>query len=281
MNYRHVFHAGNFADVFKHALLARVLSYLMRKDAPLRYLDTHAGAGLYSINAGDALRTGEWSGGAGKLRGAPMPDAARELLAPWLRASGLAGEDALTLYPGSPVQAQRLLRSQDKLTLCELHPADAKLLGRAIGRDRRVKILNMDGYVALNAFVPPVERRGLVLIDPPFEETGEFVRLANALESAWTKWPTGVFMAWYPRKDLAAVGAFKTALAKGPARRVLCLEMDVEAPAAAVSLAGSGLIIINPPHVLEEEARALLAILTPALARGRGAAWRLDWLTRE
>ncbi len=280
MNYRHVYHAGNFADVFKHALLARVLVYLARKDALLRYLDTHAGAGMYRVTADEARRTGEWRGGAGLLIDAAPPDAVRDLLSPYIKAAGLASADARALYPGSPVQAQRLLRAQDRLVLCELHEADAKSLGKAIGRDRRVKALNMDGYMALNAFVPPPERRGLVLVDPPFEEPDEFPRLSTALAGAWAKWRTGTFMAWYPRKDLPAVGAFKASLVRDGLRRVLCLELDVEAPSEG-PLAGSGLVVINPPHVLEEEARAILPFLTALMARGRGAAWRVDWLAGE
>ncbi len=281
VNYRHVFHAGNFADVFKHIALARVLTYLMRKDAPLRYLDTHAGAGLYKTASGDARRTGEWAGGVGRVLDVDMPAPARDLLAPWLRAAGLASETARTTYPGSPVLAQRLLRSQDKLTLCELHEADARDLKRAVGRDRRVKALNLDGYTALKAYVPPVEKRGLVFIDPPFEASDEFARLATALESAWRKWPTGIYMAWYPRKDLPSVARFKKTLAGGGMRRVMCIEADVAHPEADGPLAGSGLVIVNPPHVLEAEAHAIMPFLTHALARGPSAGWRLEWLAGE
>ena len=281
MNYRHVYHAGNFADVFKHALMARVLCYLKRKEAPLRFLDTHAAAGLYKVASDEAQRTGEWQGGVGRLLDIEMPESVRELLTPWMQAAGLFSDTARTHYPGSPLQAQRLLRSQDKLTVCELHDVDAKSLARALGRDRRVKSLRMDGYVALKAYVPPVERRGLVLIDPPFEETDEFARLVTGLEVAWSKWRTGTFMVWYPRKDLPSVGRFKTSLSRGPMRRVLCIECDVEAPAAEASLAGSGLIIVNPPHVLEGEARRLMPFLTQALARGPGAAWRMEWVVGE
>ena len=281
MNYRHVFHAGNFADVFKHALLARVLTYLMRKESPLRYLDTHAGAGLYEIAAGDALRTGEWRDGVGRILTAEIPAPVRDLLAPWIRAAGLAQDTAARVYPGSPVLAQRLLRTQDKLVLCELHERDVKALTRAIGRDRRVKTLHMDGYMALNAFVPPVERRGLVLIDPPFEAPEEFAQLAAALELAWRKWPTGIYMAWYPGKDAAAVAGFRRQLAQGPIRRILCIECDVGKPVADAPLTGSGLIVINPPHMLEAEARLLAPYLTTLLARDAGAAWRMHWIAGD
>ena len=281
MNYRHIYHAGNFADVLKHIFLTRALIYLMRKEAPLRYFDTHAGAGLYKIDRDEAERTGEWSEGVGRMLAAAAPQSVQDLLAPWFEAAGLNSENARTLYPGSPVLAQRLLRRDDRLMLSELHPADAKMLTRAIGRDKRVKAINIDGYVALNAWAPPLERRGLVLIDPPFEAPDEFTRLLAALDSAWRKWPTGTYMIWYPRKDLPAVGRFKSDLVKTGVRRMLCIEQDVEDVAASQTLAGSGLVIVNPPFGLEDEARTILPFLTQTLARGPGASWRVDWLAGE
>lgn len=281
MNYRHLYHAGNFADVFKHALMARALDYLARKDAPLFYLDTHAGGGEHDLTSAEARRTGEWRDGVGRLLDASLPAAMNDLVAPYMKAARLMDTEARETYRGSPLLAQALTRARDRLILCELHEHDARTLKRAIGRDRRVKILNMDGYVALNAFVPPPERRGLVLVDPPFEATDEFPRLADGLAKAWAKWRTGVYMAWYPRKDLAAVGAFKRALVAAGPRKVLCLELDVAAPAPDAPLAGSGLIVINPPHVLESEARALLPFLATLLARGPGGGWRVDWVAGE
>ena len=280
MNYRHAFHAGNFADVFKHALLCRVLFYLMQKDAPLRYLDTHAGAGLYDIAGEAANRTGEWKEGVGLVAGAEMPERVRELLAPWMTVAGI-GESLPETYPGSPVIAQRLLREKDRLTLCELHEADARSLARAIARDRRVNIVRRDGYEALVAWAPPPERRGLALVDPPFEAPDEFPRLAKALETAWRKWATGVYMAWYPRKDLAAVERFYKQLVASGIRRMLAIEFDVATPVKDGRLSGNGLIVINPPFTLEGEARELLAWLAMRLARGRGANWRIDWLAGE
>ena len=170
MNYRHAFHAGNFADVFKHAMLSRILAYLMRKDAPLRYLDTHAGVGRYDLSGDEASRTGEWREGIARVVNAQKPADVAALLAPWLEVVGACdAEGKPQTYPGSPALAQAMLRPQDRLTLCELHPADSETLRRAMGRDLRVKALHIDGYMALNAYVPPVERRGLVLVDPPFE----------------------------------------------------------------------------------------------------------------
>lgn len=277
MNYRHAFHAGNFADVFKHLLLARMLVYLARKDAPLRYLDTHAGVGRYDLAGDEASRTGEWRDGVARVVMADQPAAVRGLLAPWLAAVGPCDAEAKpAAYPGSPALAQKLLRPQDKLTLCELHPADRAALARAMGRDRRLKALEIDGYMALNAYVPPPERRGLVLVDPPFESTDEFARMADAFASAWRKWPTGVYALWYPVKDERVVDRFYAALRRAGATDGLRLELAVAAPQAEGRLVATGLAVINPPYVLGEEARALAPWLARVLAQGEGGGWRVD-----
>jgi 23S rRNA (adenine2030-N6)-methyltransferase len=280
MNYRHAFHAGNFADVFKHVILTRILAYLMLKDAPLRYIDTHAGIGRYDLSSEEAQRGGEWRLGVGRLPAAPFSPAARELLAPYLALLPAAGE-APGAYVGSPLIAQALLRPQDRLVLCELHPHDVRRLGRALGRDDRCKLMHMDGYQALKACLPPPERRGLVLIDPPFEAKDEFERLGDAIEAAWSKWPTGCFAIWYPLKATPEVDRFRHRMGAGKIRRVLCLEHNVDHPGESGPLKGSGLVIINPPFVLEQEARVLLPELARALAQGPGAGARISWLAGE
>jgi 23S rRNA (adenine2030-N6)-methyltransferase len=276
MNYRHAFHAGNFADVFKHAIVARILHYLMRKDAPLRYLDTHAGVGRYDLSGDEASRTGEWRDGIARVKLADKPPAVEALLAPWLTVVGPCSAEGMPdSYPGSPALAQAILRSQDRLTLCELHPKDSNALARALGRDRRVKALAIDGYMALNAYVPPAERRGLVLIDPPFEAVDEFDRLAAAFAAAYKKWPVGVYAIWHPVKDAAVVNRFYRGLAAAGAEKILQLELAVAAPAAEGRLVSNGMAIINPPFVLAEEARILLPWLAQVLAHGPGAGFRV------
>ena len=214
MNYRHAFHAGNFADVFKHAILARILAYLTLKPAPLRFVDTHAGLGLYDLSGDAATRTGEWRHGIGRIAAAVPPPELVEILAPYLGAVGPAGPGGTWLsYPGSPAVAQWVLRPEDRLTLCELHPEDGEALRRNMGRDRRVRVVTGDGYASLKAVLPPPERRGLVLVDPPFEKPGEFDTLLAALGAAHARWPTGSYMVWYPLKDRAAVGRFANGLA--------------------------------------------------------------------
>lgn len=277
MNYRHAFHAGNFADVFKHVLLARILAYLMRKDAALRYIDTHAGIGRYDLAGDESARTGEWRDGIGRIATASAPPAVAALLEPWLSAVGPCdGEGRPAFYPGSPALARALLRSQDKLTLCELHPQDRAALARAMGRDPRIKILEIDGYIGLGAFAPPPERRGLVLVDPPFESPDEFTRMGDAVAGAFRKWPTGVYALWYPAKDARAVDRLYATARRAGAEKLLRLELAVAAPAREGRLVATGLAVINPPFVLAEEARALLPWFADVLAQGPGGVWRVE-----
>src|SRR5690348_18334767 len=188
MNYRHAFHAGNFADVLKHAVMTRILVRLRQKPQAFRVIDTHAGAGLYDLAGPEASRTGEWRSGIGRLMGAALDDEVHTLLAPYLDVVTALNGGALRLYPGSPLLARAMLRAQDRLLACELEPGAAAALARNLRGDARAKAVTIDGWVALNAYVPPKERRGLVVIDPPYEDAGEFSRLAAALEGARQKW---------------------------------------------------------------------------------------------
>ena len=284
MNYRHAFHAGNFADVFKHAILSRILTYLMRKDAPLRFLDTHAGLGSTSLAGKEAQRSGEWREGVARLLKAVPAAPIKALLAPYLETLGaLTAAGAGGRYPGSPVIAQALLRAQDRLSLCEMHPEDRAALVVNIGRDRRVTIADGDGYGALKAWLPPLERRGLALIDPAFEEPNEAERVEKALAMALTKWPTGCYALWRPIKAQREDAHFLNAIAALGASDILQLEIDIGAVAPTAHspnpLSRCGLLIVNPPYGLIDEARALLAFLAGLLARDGRGAWRAEWLT--
>jgi 23S rRNA (adenine2030-N6)-methyltransferase len=284
VNYRHAFHAGNFADVLKHAVLARILVYLAQKDAPLRFIDTHAGAGRYDLAGAAAKRSPEWREGiAWVLKAAPPAPVAR-LLAPYLEAIGPSDASGMPAsYPGSPAIAQALLRPQDRIALCETHPEEKEKLIAALGRDRRLSIVGTDGYVALNAYCPPKERRGLVLIDPPFEAPDEAIRLEEALKRAIHKWPTGVYMAWRPIREPNADARFLNAVAAFGAPNILRIELDVgpgEAGAhGQAPLARAGLLVVNPPHTLLAEARTLMPWLQALLARGGRGAHICEWLT--
>jgi 23S rRNA (adenine2030-N6)-methyltransferase len=284
MNYRHAFHAGNFADVMKHAVLARILVYLTLKDAPLRFIDTHAGAGRYDLSSAEAKRSPEWRDGIGRVLKASPPAPVASLLEPYLSAIGTRDANgAPKSYPGSPALAQALLRPQDRIALCEAHPEEREKLIAALGRDKRLSIVGTDGYVALNAYCPPKERRGLVLIDPPYESPDELKRVEEALERAIRKWPTGIYMVWRPIRDAATDARFINAVAALGAPNILRLELDVgpgEAGAhSQTPLARAGLLVVNPPHTLISEAGILFPWLAAHLARsGRGAHLR-QWLT--
>ena len=206
MNYQHAFHAGNFADVHKHIVLTRVLSYLRQKPAAFRVVDTHAGAGCYDLVVPQAARSGEWRDGIGRLFAMPRSsaagtDSAQALVAPYLDVvAALNPGGTLRLYPGSPLIVKALLRRQDRLIACELEPSAAASLKAALHGDARVKALAIDGWKALFANIPPKERRGLIVIDPPYEESVEFVRLRDALAQAHRKWANGLYLLWYPIK---------------------------------------------------------------------------------
>jgi len=281
MNYRHAFHAGNFADVFKHALLARLLIYLTRKDAPFRVIDTHAGEGAYDLSGEEAGRTLEWRGGIGRLADLSGADVeTRALLAPYLdRLGPLDGDGRPTCYPGSPMLAARLMRAQDRAIFCELRPDAFEALRYRFGRDERVKTIHLDGYTGLGAYVPPRERRGLVLIDPPFERTDEFEAMFAAFLVAWRKWPTGVYALWHPSKDARTEGAFLDGFVREGVKRTLRLSLAVAQ--GGEGLRRTGLVIVNPPFVFEEEARKILEFLSTALAQGPGAGYEIEWLTGE
>ncbi len=284
MNYRHAYHAGNFADVFKHALLAGIVTYLKRKDAGFRYIDTHAGIGLYDLAAEQAEKTGEWRNGIGRLYEAKLPQAAADLLEPYLTAvRALQPEDAtdLRFYPGSPYLVRELVRSQDRLTLVEKHPADAAVLKRRFIRDDRASVVHLDGWMALNAYVPPAEKRGLVLVDPPFEEGDDFARFVSGLTKAHAKWPGGIYALWYPIKDIERIDAFASELVATGIKRIIRLELLVHDLGDQTRLNGCGLIIVNPPFTLMEDAKMLLPALAPLLAQSGKGEWRAVVLAGE
>jgi 23S rRNA (adenine2030-N6)-methyltransferase len=282
MNYRHAFHAGNFADVVKHAILARILTHLARKEQAFRVIDTHAGAGLYDLAGEEATRTGEWRDGIARLR-ALVPGAdLRELLAPYLEAVASCDPDSHgRIYPGSPLIALALMRRQDRLLACELEPGSAAALAENLRRDRRAKAIVIDGWTALNAYVPPKERRGLVVVDPAFEARDEFQRLAGGVIAAWRKWASGVFLLWYPIKDRSGPDALAAALTSADIGGVLRAEVEVGAPVADGRLSAAGVIVINPPWRLADELHQMVPALAAVLADRPGGTARVDWVTSQ
>jgi 23S rRNA (adenine2030-N6)-methyltransferase len=282
VNYRHAFHAGNFADVLKHAVLVRILLHLCGKEAPFRVIDTHAGIGRYDLSSDAASRTGEWRAGIGRLMEQPPTGEAGELLARYLAL--VRGENTgheIKNYPGSPAIAQALCRAQDRMIFCELHPDDHAALRNNTGRDKRVKSVEIDGWTALKAYLPPRERRGLVLIDPAFEEPGEFERLISGLAEAHRRWATGIYLLWYPIKNGDEVRAFEKRMAALQIPKILRAELSVGVQAQKPdALHACGLAIVNPPWPLEDELKTLLPVLSRSLAAGGRGNYRLDCLAR-
>ncbi|AMX99746.1 23S rRNA (adenine(2030)-N(6))-methyltransferase RlmJ [Mesorhizobium ciceri] len=282
MNYRHAYHAGNFADVVKHVVLTRLLEYLKQKDKAFRVVDTHAGIGRYDLSSAEAQKTGEWQGGIGRLIDAPFAAPVAALLAPYLETiRSLNPEGGIQKYPGSPLIARHLMRKQDRLTAIELHPKDAARLRTFFAGDFQARIIELDGWLALGAHLPPKEKRGLVLIDPPFEEAGEFDRLVDGLIRAHKRWPGGIYALWYPIKDRKAIIAFRKALKQSGIPKLLDIEFEIRPASSEPSLDGSGLLVVNPPFTLEGELRTLLPALHRLLAVGQPAHWSLEWLAGE
>jgi 23S rRNA (adenine2030-N6)-methyltransferase len=280
VNYRHAFHAGNFADVFKHAVLARILVHLRGKEAPFRVIDTHAGIGRYDLAGETPNRTNEWRNGIAKLLANLPSGEAAALLAPYLDLVRAQNDgEGLRHYPGSPAIIQALCRPQDRMQFCELHPEDFATLRRNL-RDPRATITEIDGWTALRAYLPPKERRGLVLVDPAFEEPGEFARLADGLAEAHRRWATGLYLLWYPIKDRDEVHRFEQRMAGLQIAKVLRAELSIGVPPKPEGLRASGLMLINPPWRLEDELKILLPALRMALAVSRDAHYRLDWIAR-
>jgi 23S rRNA (adenine2030-N6)-methyltransferase len=280
MNYRHAFHAGGFADVHKHSVLARVLLHLRQKPTAFRVIDTHAGAGRYDLSGPEPSRSGEWHQGIERLWAARRQSPLHELLAPYLEAvAALNPHGDLRNYPGSPLIAQTLMRPQDRLIACELEPGPLALLAAVLRHDRRAKALAIDGWKAASAYVPPKERRGLVLIDPPFEDAADFARLSDALAAAHRKWPTGTYLLWYPVKDRGAPDALARRLRKLNVPNMLRCELTIGVPHTEGGLVGSGLIVVNPPFRLHQD----LQVLVPALGEilSPEASGRTDWLVPE
>ncbi len=271
MNYRHAFHAGNFADVVKHALFCRLVRYLQRKDGAIRIYDTHAGPGLYDLSSDEAARTLEHQDGIAALAAADPAIRKDPLLADYWAA--VAPDLADRRYPGSPLIARRLLRPQDRLSVYELHPADGAALRSLFAGDTAVKAIALDGWLALGAHVPPKEKRGLVLIDPPYEKASEVEDIACALTKAIARWRGGVYAVWYPIKKPAMVERLKQALGALSPADIVFAEFLREAPGADERFIGTGLAVINPPFVFAAETEALFKLLAPALERGSRATY--------
>jgi 23S rRNA (adenine2030-N6)-methyltransferase len=281
VNYRHAFHAGNFADVHKHVALLALLERLKRKPAPLFFLDTHAGRGRYDLQSSDAARGDESRGGIGRLHGvhATTADVRSYMLAAGLSTSN-AGAPARQ-YSGSPVLALDALRPGDRAVFVERQPIEARVLDQTLARRRGMSVVCGDGYAALKTYLPPRENRGLVLIDPPYESEREFADVDRALNFGLRRWPTGVFAVWYPIKAGRDPQRLHAALKQSGLRKLLLLELGIRPADSPVGLNGSGLLIANPPWQFDVEMKAVSEELHRLLAPEGGGETRIEWLVPE
>ncbi|HET6546774.1 MAG TPA: 23S rRNA (adenine(2030)-N(6))-methyltransferase RlmJ [Rhodanobacteraceae bacterium] len=281
INYRHAFHAGNFADVFKHTVLVGLIEALKVKPTAFCYVETHAGRGRYDLRGKEAARSPEYVDGVQRvLDAADAPGGALRQYADLVRSSNPERADGLVVYPGSPLLASRLMRERDRALLCELQKAEADALRTLFRGDPRIAVFQRDGYAALGALLPPTPRRGLVLIDPPFEAQGdEFRTIERALGIALDRWPTGVYAIWYPIKLRRAVTPFHRWLAgRNNVPDVLVAELLLHPENSPLRLNGAGMAIINPPWRFDRTLRELLPVLLAVLSPARPARQRVRWL---
>lgn len=274
MNYRHIYHAGNFADVVKHYVLTLLLQKLHEKEKPFSIIDTHAGIGMYNLHSLQALKTNEAQEGIFKLL-STLQD--KSLFKDYLK---IIHNQNPGFYPGSPVIARTFLRSHDRLWLSELHPEDFQSLTQIFYKDPQVKVFHQDGYTSLKAFLPPKEKRGLILIDPPFEERNEFKTLVNGLRESYRRFATGIYMIWFPIKDFKPIKGFYRALQELGINKILAVEFFKNSPLTPDTLNGTGLIIVNPPWKIEETMLPALEILLKIFEFKEGYV-RSEWLSQE
>ncbi len=284
MNYLHAFHAGNFADVFKHAMLVGLIETLKAKPTPFSYVETHAGAGRYELNAAEANRTNEYQNGILRLIGADNP--ANGILSAYLdlvrTLNPIKNAHELGIYPGSPLLVSLLMRDGDHAHLCELQPNEATKLKALFQNDRRIQVHARDGYAALKALLPPKPARGLVLIDPPFEaQENEFRAIEAALETGRTRWPTGIYAIWYPIKLRQSIKPFHRWLQSCGLKKILAAELLLHPDNSGLRLNGCGMIIINTPWQFDQRIEPMMPVLTKHLAQNQFGQYSIEWLARE
>ncbi|ATO57531.1 23S rRNA (adenine(2030)-N(6))-methyltransferase RlmJ [Bartonella sp. 1-1C] len=281
MNYRHIYHAGNFADVFKHIIVTRIIEYLKRKEKAFRVIDTHAGIGLYDLSSAEAHKTGEWREGIGRLLSIPIPQDLKELLTPWYDVIFAInkGTKEISFYPGSPILIRQLLRKKDRLTAIELHREDYQILASYFSGDYQTKILHLNGWLSLNSHLPPKEKRGLIFIDPCFEQPREFSRFIEGIVKAYRRFSGGVYALWYPVKYNKEIELFLHALHKTEIPKILQLEMHIGKSTSPPKMNGSGMILINPPYLLEDEIKKIAPFLINHLRRDEHAHIIQKWLS--
>lgn len=278
MNYRHLYHAGNFADVFKHIILSRIVLYLQRKEKAFRVFDTHAGIGVYDLTSEEAQKTGEWIDGVKRVQDAQVPKKVAELIAPWLEA---VDSEPNGFYPGSPRITRHLLRKQDRMTLYELHPEDFGALATLFKGDYQTRVLNLDGWLAAGAHLPPKEGRGLMLVDPPFEKGNDFDQMIDTLEKARKRFAGGTIALWYPVKKRDHTDEWLGTLKSMGFPDLISAEIYIREPRKPAMLNGCGMVIANAPYTLRGELDTLMPWLSQVLKQDKGAGFRIQNLSAK
>lgn len=288
LSYRHAFHAGNHADVLKHFTQVLILQSLLRKEKPFLYLDSHAGAGVYDLRSASAEKTAEYVEGIGKIMNKPSPPAVIKSYLSLIREMNPQGDDGESLrhYPGSPWLAQCLMRKQDRAHLFELHPADSRILRsnmRAARRDisPRIKVHQENGFQQLRAVLPPLEKRALVLIDPPYEVKADYATVVQAVQEGYKRFATGIYALWYPVVQRQRIDLLEQQFQDSGIKNVVLIEMNVRPDSEALGMTGSGMIVVNPPWQLVEDLTSALPWLLDCLGVAKGASWRIDTLVEE
>ncbi|UUA71356.1 23S rRNA (adenine(2030)-N(6))-methyltransferase RlmJ [Cellvibrio sp. QJXJ] len=279
LSYRHGYHAGNFADILKHTVLVHMLEYMTQKDKPLRIIDTHAGAGVYKLSGPQAQKNREFDTGIGPLwTSSEKPTALARLLE---LVHTLNERGPLQIYPGSPLIAQTLMRPIDRLFLHELHPSDYQFLRDAMRSDKRVKVLDEDGFASLQALLPPLERRALVLIDPSYEIKSDYHQLVKQVINAHKRFAVGSFAIWYPVVNRARIDEMELALKKSGIKNIQLMEFGIAPDSLEHGMTSSGMIVINPPWTLWGAMEETLPWLVDNLSEPGQGFYRLEQLVAE
>ncbi|WP_026878108.1 23S rRNA (adenine(2030)-N(6))-methyltransferase RlmJ [Ignatzschineria larvae DSM 13226] len=279
LSYRHSFHAGNHADVLKHTVQSLIIESLTEKEKAFLYLDTHSGAGRYQLTSAESEKTGEYLEGIARIWATSERP---EILAPYLDVvKKLNSDGELRYYPGSPLLAKALLRSQDQLIMTELHPSDYPRLVEEFARDRRAEVLKEDGFQQLKSKLPPTSRRGFVLIDPPYELKTDYEAVVSGIVEGYKRFATGIYAIWYPVVSRTQINNMVEALRETGIRKILQIELGVQPDSEERGMTASGMIVINPPWKLEAQIQAIMPWLYQTLVPDNQGHTLIEWITPE
>ncbi len=277
LSYRHSFHAGNFADILKHLVLVEILDYLIQKETPFEYIDTHSGAGLFNLKSSDAQKLQEYTNGIGKLEPEDFPELARYFEV--IRSFNKSGE--LDFYPGSPSIANFFLRPQDRAWLFELHPKDYELLCDNMHGNKKSKVFCQDGLKGIKALLPPTSRRGLILVDPSYEIKSDYDHVVDCMINAYKKFGNGIFAIWYPVVDRRKIDNMERKIIKSGIKNIQRFELGISTDSVERGMSSSGMIVINPPWKLFDKMSCLLPRLAKTLGENNSGFFKCDIISKE